>query len=169
MPPIHFKRQKQHIIIADMQATFLHGVTAHCNCIFFWIFLHIIICKFTFISMNYMENVAELLTHAQTVDTMCSSLISVECLGMWLTSVSVFWPSGRGILLANVNGWQDLVNHALKALAFEGWINDRYHTIMLQGLLLRNLANFDFDFGTFQDLSPSLNYYKGRTNNNCQE
>jgi len=54
--------------------------------------------------MNYMENVAELLMHTQTVDTTCSSLISVERLGMWLTPVSVFWPSGRGILLANVNG-----------------------------------------------------------------
>jgi len=36
------------------------------------------------ISMNYMESVAELLTHARTVDTRCSSPIFVKCLGMRL-------------------------------------------------------------------------------------
>ena len=36
------------------------------------------------ISMNYTENVAELLVHARTVDTRCSSPIFVKCLGMRL-------------------------------------------------------------------------------------
>jgi len=49
------ERQKQHITIMDLQATFLHGVAAiaivHFNEYFF------------IISMNYMENVAELLVN----------------------------------------------------------------------------------------------------------
>ena len=64
------ERQKRHITIADLQAKFLRGVAAHCDCIFYQIFLRIIICKFSLhISMNYTENIAELLVQAQKVDT----------------------------------------------------------------------------------------------------
>ena len=52
---------------------------------------NVIICKFRLcISMNYMENVAELLTHARTVDTKRSSLIFVKRLGMRLCSFKIF-------------------------------------------------------------------------------
>jgi len=47
---------ERHIAIVVLQATVLHGVAAH-------------IAR---ISMDYMENVAEALAHARTVDTRCS-------------------------------------------------------------------------------------------------
>ena len=72
------ERQNQHTAITDMKAMVLHGVAAHCNHIFYQIFLHVIICKFRLrISMNYMENVAELLAHVQTVDI--KALLSNFC------------------------------------------------------------------------------------------
>jgi len=64
---------------ADLQATFLHGVAAHCICIFLRIFLHvIIICKFSLHIDELYRECRELLVHARTV----------------ATPVSVFWPSG---------------------------------------------------------------------------
>ena len=41
------ERQKRHITITDLEATGLHGIAAHCNCIFYQIFLCFTICKFT--------------------------------------------------------------------------------------------------------------------------
>ena len=72
------ERQKQHIAIADLQATFVHDA-AHCNRIFYRIFLRVIICKFSLrILMKYTDNIAELLAHARTVDTRLSSPIFVK-------------------------------------------------------------------------------------------
>ena len=60
-----WERQKWHIAIADLPATVVHGVAAHWNRIFYRIFLRVIICKFSLhMSMNYTENVTELLMHA---------------------------------------------------------------------------------------------------------
>ena len=63
-----------------------NGVAAHCNRISYRIFLCVIICKLRWrISVDYYtETVAELFTHAQTVDTRFSSLIFVKRLGMRL-------------------------------------------------------------------------------------
>ena len=48
------ERKMRHIAIMDLQAVFL---PAHCNHIFYWVFLHVSICKFSLhISMNYAEN-----------------------------------------------------------------------------------------------------------------
>ena len=64
------ERQKQRITIADLQATFLHGVAAIAIVYFNEYFF--IICKFSLrIAMNYMENVAELLANVQKADTRC--------------------------------------------------------------------------------------------------
>jgi len=48
------------------RTTVLHDVASHCSHIFNQIFLRVTTCLH--ISMNYTENVAELLTHVQTVD-----------------------------------------------------------------------------------------------------
>ena len=53
------ERQRWHITITDLQATFLHGVAAHCNRIFYQnSSLCYYICEFSLrISINYTENV----------------------------------------------------------------------------------------------------------------
>ena len=78
VPRIHVERQKWHTAIADLQAMVLHDVATHCHCIFYQIFLCVVIYEFSLpISMNYTENVIGL---AWTVDTRCSSPIFVEYL-----------------------------------------------------------------------------------------
>jgi len=74
---IHFGKQRWHIAITDLQATFLHGLATHCNRISYQMFL---ICKFRLrISMNYTKNVGKLLAHAQTVDRLYQVLLSSFC------------------------------------------------------------------------------------------
>jgi len=70
VPRIHFgKAEAAHGLI-------LRGVATHWNRIFYRIFLRVIIYEFGLrTSMNYTENVAELLAHARTADTRRSSPI----------------------------------------------------------------------------------------------
>ena len=74
------ERQKWHIAIPNLQATVLHSVATHWNRIFYRIFLRVIIYEFSLrILMNYMENVAGMLAHVQTVDIRCCSHFSSAC------------------------------------------------------------------------------------------
>jgi len=75
---IHFEKAKAAYCHHRLghRTTVVHGVAAHCSRIFHPIFLHITIHYFSStITMNYTENVMQLLAHARTVDTRCSSLI----------------------------------------------------------------------------------------------
>jgi len=57
LPHIHIGKAEVRIAITDLGATILHGVAAHCNRIFFRLFLSIIFCEFSLhILVNYMKN-----------------------------------------------------------------------------------------------------------------
>ena len=74
------ERQKWHIAITNVEATVLHGAAAHCHRVFYVMFLSVTICEFSLhISINYKENVMELLTQ---VNSRHSSPIFFERLGI---------------------------------------------------------------------------------------
>ena len=94
-----------HIHFGKAEATY-------CNCIPYRIFLRAVICKFSIrISMNYMEDIAELLAHAQTVDTRSTSPIFVERLGTGLDifKLITMWTCTYYIciivVLLTISGW----------------------------------------------------------------